>query len=138
MRYFVATMVLILLAPITTLAADLTCTVPAANLTRAVELCEELRLRMRVRTADWTNDVCATEFLRIGLLEGERRSTRVSFNANLRQALSDAENLFTSTWAVTVPATCGDSTVDTEFGETCDDGNTDPLDGCDDACIIEP
>src|SRR6185369_9055160 len=32
--------------------------------------------------------------------------------------------------------TCGDDVVDT--GETCDDGNRTPCDGCSDFCISEP
>lgn len=34
------------------------------------------------------------------------------------------------------PAVCGDQTVDA--GETCDDGNTDPKDGCSAKCKVEP
>jgi cysteine-rich repeat protein len=33
---------------------------------------------------------------------------------------------------------CGDGTTQAACGETCDDGNTDPNDGCSPACTLEP
>ncbi len=118
-------------------AVDLVCSVPAANVTRAVELCEELRLSLRVRTADWTNDVCATEFLRMGLLEGERRSTRKAFNATVNSTIGAAMRDFGATWSRPIAATCGDGVTDAEFGEGCDDGNRINNDGCNTSCSIE-
>ncbi|MEO1228790.1 MAG: NBR1-Ig-like domain-containing protein [Myxococcota bacterium] len=38
---------------------------------------------------------------------------------------------------VSPPAGCGDGTVDSGSGETCDDGNTTAGDGCSASCIIE-
>jgi len=104
------------------LAADLVCTVPASNVARSVELCEELRLAMNVRTADWNNDVCATQFLRVGLLEGERLSSTRSARATVSNAVANATEGFKQTWPRPVGAECGDGILDTEFGETCDDG----------------
>ena len=121
-------------------AADLTCTVPTAFVSRAVELCEELRLVLHVRTADWSNSVCATEFLRLGLLEGEKKSTGKASRATVSQAVNDAVNTFQTNFPRTAAATCGDGTLDTEapFGEECDDGNNVSGDGCSDRCANEP
>jgi cysteine-rich repeat protein len=32
---------------------------------------------------------------------------------------------------------CGNGQIDAAHGETCDDGNQTPLDGCDASCLIE-
>jgi len=120
-----------------TYAATLACDVPTANVVRSAELCEELRVRLRVRTADWDNDVCATEVLRIGLIEVEKRVTKNSFTQSANTVVRDAVSDFTSTWPPATPAICGDGTLDTEFGEECDDGNQTPGDGCDSRCLIE-
>ncbi len=118
-------------------AVDLVCSVPDANVPRSVELCEELRLALRVRTTDWTNDVCATEFLRMGLIEGERRSTRKAFNATVNSAIGSAVRDFAATWTRPTAAVCGDGITDAEFGEECDDGNRIDNDGCSASCSIE-
>lgn len=118
-------------------AVDLVCSLPAENVDRSVELCEELRLSLHVRTTDWNNDVCASQFLRIGLIEGERRSTRRSFNRTLSTAIGEAVESFKSTWPKATAAICGDGTLDTEFGESCDDGNVVNGDGCSASCVTE-
>jgi len=137
MKRFLFSLLIVLYAPVA-LAADLTCTLPAAYVSRGVELCEELRLRLHVRTADWSNDACASEFLRIGLLTGDKDSTRRAARETVNDAVNDAVDLFNTNWPRIVPATCGDDTLDTEFGEECDDGNLINGDGCDDSCTIEP
>lgn len=129
--------ILILLLPGLASAADLTCTVPAASVTRAVELCDELRLELKIRTAEWDNDVCATQFLRVGLRSGERRSTEKASRRTVRDDLDIAISAFDTDWPRLIGASCGDGTLDTEFGETCDDGNREIGDGCDDSCQIE-
>ena len=137
MRLFLSLLFLLLAAP--AFAVDLVCTVPSgATVTRAVELCEEARLALRVPSATWTNDMCASYFLRLGLIEAEKRSTKRSFTASVNSAVSDAVAALTAVWPPPVSARCGDSVVNTEFGETCDDGNTISGDGCDSSCIIEP
>lgn len=120
-------------------SADLTCTVPAANITRSVELCEELRINMRVRSSEWDNNICSTQFLRIGLLAGERTSSRKTANETVATLVNDAVDLYLSTWPNLVEAFCGDTILDTEepFNEECDDGNTVGEDGCDGGCLIE-
>ncbi len=120
------------------IAADLICVLPAAYVTRGVELCEELRLKLHIRSSEWDNDVCATQFLRIGLLTGDKASIKRASQITVNQAVNDAVDAFRIDWPSLVAANCGDGTLDTEFGETCDDGNTDNGDGCDDSCIIEP
>ena len=128
---------LILILAGTASAVDLTCTVPSAFVTRATELCEELRLRLHVRTADWDNDVCSTEFLRLGLLAGEKESTRLAARNTVRDDVTTAVDSFRTDFPRVTAAICGDSTVDLEFNEQCDDGNTTDGDGCDSVCQNE-
>jgi cysteine-rich repeat protein len=111
-------------------AVDLTCSVPAANVPRAVALCEELRLVFHVRATEWDNSVCASQFLRLGLLEGEKQSTRRLFLTTVAETVGAAADEFVLTWPAPIGAFCGDSIVDTEFGEECDDGNQSGGDGC--------
>ena len=120
-------------------AADLTCTVPpGAAVTKAIELCEVLRLRLSVRAADWDNDVCATEFLRIGLETGERTRARNEAAATTRTVVRDAVAAFRADHPPSVAsAFCGDTIVDVEFGEECDDGNDVDGDGCSVDCQTE-
>ena len=129
--------VIVLLFPSVGLAADLTCTLPAASVARGIELCEELRLNMHIRTAEWSNDICATQFLRIGLRIGERKSTERAAREAVADDIDIAINTFDADWPMLVRAKCGDGTLDTEFGETCDDGNTTNGDGCDESCQTE-
>jgi cysteine-rich repeat protein len=124
----------------TAFAATLACEVPTANVVRSIELCEELRLRLRVRASEWNTDVCATEFLRRGLIAGEKQVTKSAFNTTVNAVVGDAVNDFTSTWPAPTRAFCGDGTLDTEdiFGpEECDDGNDVDGDGCS-SCRIDP
>ncbi len=127
----------LLLLPASALAVDLVCTVPAAQVSRAVELCEELRLNLGIRTSEWSNDVCATQFLRIGLREGEKRSTERASRQTVNNNVDLALETFKSNWPLLVRASCSDGTLDTEFGEACDDGNQTNGDGCDEECQIE-
>lgn len=138
MRLFLLLLVAVFAAPAN--AVNLTCVVPGPNVTRGVELCEELRQQLRVRSADWDNDVCASQFLRIGMLAGERQSTRRAASATVAGLVNDAVVTMQSTWPQPTRAVCGDSTLDTEtpFLEECDDGNLTNGDGCDDGCRIEP
>jgi len=135
-RFFLVILLVLVAAP--ALAADLVCTLPTESVTRGVELCEEARLALRVRTADWNNNACASYFLRLGLIEAEKISTRRSFTNSVNTAVRDAVASLTTTWPAPTAATCGDTIIDTEFGETCDDGNRINGDGCDSSCIIEP
>ncbi len=118
-------------------AVDLTCTVPAAVVSRGVELCSELRLTLRVRAADWNNNVCATEFLRLGFLQAEKTSTRRAAQAAVRDAVTTAIDTFDARFPRTPAAVCGDGTLDVEFGEECDDGDNDDGDGCGSRCKNE-
>jgi cysteine-rich repeat protein len=137
MRVYILLCLSLILFSGTAQSADLTCTIPAANVTRGVELCEELRLKLRVRSSEWDNDVCATQFLRIGMVAGERVSATKTANTTVSGDVNDAVVLFQSTWARPTPVACGDGTLDTEFGEECDDGNSTNGDGCSDACVSE-
>lgn len=119
-------------------AANLTCVLPADYVTRGIELCEELRLRLRIRSSEWSNDACASQFLRIGMLVSDKASTQKESNATVRNNVNIAVDNFNDDWPVLVAAACGDNILDTEFGEECDDGNQIDGDGCDESCIIEP
>ena len=120
-------------------AADLTVTVPSAAVPKAMEMCEVLRLELRVRAAEWGNDLCASIFTRIGLRVYVQRQERQGAQQAI-DALVQAEiDQFDLDWAEPfVRAYCGDTITDVEFGDECDDGNTDPGDGCDQRCQIEP
>ena len=118
-------------------AANLTCTVPAENVARTIEICEELRIELRQRVGDWSNNKCASQLLRVGLFAEDRRMAKNSARVISRESIATAVNDFQSTWLSPEPAACGDLIVDFEFGETCDDGNTENGDGCSNACGIE-
>ena len=130
---------LALIGPGAAFAAVLECTVPAANVARAQELCELLRQDLRVRSTEWDNDICASAFLRIGLLQGERIASRRVASATVATAVNDAVTDFEATWVKPAQAICGDGTLDTEepFNEACDDGNNTNGDGCDESCVVE-
>lgn len=105
------------------LAADLVCTVPAGAVTRATQLCEELRLERRIRVSEWSNDICATEILRIGLLEVERRVTERDQDLIHEAAVKDTLSKLKTDFPRVDAVVCGDGIVDTEFGEECDPPN---------------
>ena len=134
-RFLLAILLALFAAP--AFAADLICTVPDTSVTRGVELCNEARIALRVRAADWNNNVCASYFLRLGLIEAERRSTKRSFAQSVNTAVADAVASLTTSWPPPTRAECGDGTLDAEFGEQCDDGNLVDGDGCDASCQTE-
>ena len=119
---------LLLLLPSLAVAADLVCTVPPAAIPRAQELCDELRIQMRVNSINWNNNQCATEMLRIGLLEAERRSTKMVVQDTVRNAVIDAVADLKADIPITaIRAFCGDSNVDVigNYIEECDNGVND-------------
>ena len=134
---FLTTLIAALLFVGSAYAAELACTVPASAVPRAVELCEILRIRMQVPSARWDNDVCATEYLRRGLRDGEAAVTRDVARRAVSDAVHDSLVAFDGNHPAIAPSICGDGEFTTEFGETCDDGNTDPGDGCDEDCQTE-
>jgi cysteine-rich repeat protein len=120
-------------------AANLTVTIPSAAVPNAQDMCEELRLELRIRTADWTNDVCASFFTRIGVRVFVGRVERRGLVQQQDAAVQAALDQFDADWPpLMAAATCGDGVLDTEFGEECDDGNLVDGDGCDGTCSIEP
>lgn len=130
--------VLTLMMASQSIAVDLVCQLPDSYVSRGLELCEELRVRLRIRTSDFSNDICASEFLRHGLLAGDRESTRLAAKATVAQAVNDAVDSFKIAFPrVAVSAFCGDTILDVEFGEECDDGNNIDLDGCSSSCHVE-
>lgn len=95
-----------------------------------------LRSDMQVRVTDWNNDECATEFLRRGLRDFEASTTQAASIATVKDDVSNALTAFDTDYPIQATlAFCGDSIVDTEFGEQCD-----PPDGvtCDDSCETIP
>lgn len=120
-------------------AADLTVTVPSAAVPKAVEMCEVLRLELRVRASEWNNDLCASIFTRIGLRVYVQREERQGAQQLIDAAVQAEIEQFDINWAPPyTSAYCGDDILDEEFGEECDDGNTIPGDGCTQRCKIEP
>lgn len=136
-----AVVALALAAP--SVAATIQCEVPNPYITRATELCEELRLRLRVRSADWSNKVCADEILRVGFRTVDASSTEKDAKATIRAAKEAALSSFDTNFPISaVQSTCGDSIADAEFGEQCDNGpaNDDGAGsgGCDSDCQLIP
>jgi cysteine-rich repeat protein len=133
MRYLIAFFILFFGSVAT--AATFNCTVPGAATADASAVCEQLRVELAVRTADWNNDQCATELARRGLREYHRVANRRSLEILASEDHGVAMESFDTNFPVQyTPAYCGDGTLDTEFGEECDDGNNDPGDGCDGGC----
>ena len=119
-------------------AADLTVTVPASAVPKAVEMCELLRQEIRVRAGEWSNDLCATLFLRVGLRVYVDRFGRQGAQQTIDDAVQAEIDTYDTNWPVPYTAAyCGDGVTDIEFGEECDDGNTVPGDGCDEGCRNE-
>ena len=120
-------------------AASLTVVIPQPIVAKAQETCEILRNELRVRSSDWSNDLCATIFTRIGLRVYVARDMRQG-QQQIVDAAVDAEIvLFDTKWAEPFTRSeCGDTITDDEFGEECDDGNLVNGDGCSRKCQIEP
>jgi cysteine-rich repeat protein len=73
-----------------------------------------------------------------GMRDTEAAVTRDEARDFVRDAVRDALKTFDENHpSALVPARCGDGELTTEFSETCDDGNTDPGDGCDEWCQPE-
>jgi len=122
------------------MAADIVLTIPDASVARVVTLCEELRQQLHVSTdtASWGNGLCATEVFRIGMREVDKRTETAAAKATVNTQVRDSLDQWDANYPRTPASICGDTVIDTEYGETCDDGNTIDLDGCDSSCIIEP
>jgi cysteine-rich repeat protein len=137
MRY-ITTLAIALLSVGAASAADLICTVTPSGVARGTELCNILRVEMRIPLSRWDNDACATEFLRRGLRDYDAATTRSAARLAVANDVRLALKAFDANhWFPIAPALCGDDEIDTEFGETCDDGNNDPGDGCDEMCQSE-
>ena len=121
------------------LAADIILTIPDASAARVVTLCEELRQQLRISTdsALWNNELCATEVFRIGMREVDKRTETKAATATVRNQVNDSLVSWDANYPRTPPSVCGDTVTDTEFGETCDDGNQTSGDGCSDVCQLE-
>ena len=120
-------------------AADLTVVVPSSAVPKAQEMCEVLRLELHVRAAEWSNDLCASIFTRIGLRVYVQRQERQGAQQLIDAAVQAEIEQFDADWAEPFTrAYCGDTITDVEFGEQCDDGGIEPGDGCDQRCQIEP
>lgn len=74
-------------------AIDLVCTVPTAAVTEALLSCEFLRVELGLTPAQWSNDICATQTLRVGLRTITERRSRLSADdartAAIRASLLD-------------------------------------------------
>lgn len=130
-------LILFLVASVST-AADLTVTVPQPIVQKAQATCETLRNELRVRSSEWSNDLCATVFTRIGLRVYVARDMRQG-QQQIIDAAVDAEIAdFDVKWAEPFTRSyCGDNITDVEFGEECDDGDNVHGDGCSARCLNE-
>lgn len=116
----------------------LSCEVPAAAGSLASAICEDYRLERQIRSSEWDNDTCATELLRVGLIEVQRRLAKRQAQQTTRTIVNDAVTAYKAVHPTSVtPVQCGDGTRDPEFGEQCDDGGRVPGDGCDADCQTE-
>lgn len=132
--------VLLLALPGSASAVNLTCTVPPGAATaRGGQLCELLRQSVNVRTADWSNNACATEFLRRGLRNFEASVIRRASEATVRGDVTTALGTFDTNHPRAVnSAICGDGVVDDtdpNLGEECDPPNGTT---CDNDCQTIP
>jgi cysteine-rich repeat protein len=111
-------------------------TVPDDNIARTRELCEELRIQLRVRSAEWSDSKCVSELTRLGALALEHKVRKHDAETAIAGTVTQHVNTYTSTWPPPDKATCPDGTVDTEapFFEVCDDGNMIDDDACNNSC----
>ncbi len=139
MQYKIIFLITLLIAP-TAYALSPTCEIPVAAETRFAELCEIIRRERRIRTADWSEDACATNFMRIGVRRVELKHRAGNAQEAMSNIVQSDMNTFDADFtdeSRTLETRCGDGITQTEFGETCDDGNRDSGDGCDGRCKIE-
>ena len=123
-------LLLVILLPVRAFGITLNCEVPQPYAARGATLCEMLRVDIPAR--GWDDNDCATEFLRRGLREYDAGVTRKEAAATVENDVSNALSTFDTSFPTQyTKAVCGDSIVDTEFGEECD-----PPDGvtCDQDC----
>lgn len=120
-------------------AANLTVIIPSEAVPKGVEMCEILRNELRVRSSEWSNNLCATIFTRIGMRVYVARDERRGAQQTIDDLVQVEVDLFDTNWPKPFTrAVCGDGTLDTEFGEECDDDNVISGDGCSAKCRIEP
>ena len=121
------------------MAADIVLTVPNPAVAKIVELCEELRQQLRISTdsALWSNELCATEVFRIGMREVDKRTETLAARQTVNDQVSNSLDSWDASYPRTPASQCGDSVIDTEYSEQCDDGNTVAGDGCDSSCQTE-
>lgn len=93
--------------------------------------CATLLPTLPIDPANWDAHRCGKALMEIGIRQFETRE-RATEESNLRQAWLD-------TLREDVPPieACGNSALEPEHGETCDDGNVENGDGCDELCILE-
>lgn len=110
-------------------AIDLTCTVPGAAVGPAelAALCEAKRQELNVRANAWTNDLCASVFLREGLRNGVSQKVVRDNSIATRDLQRTAMTTFDGVYPLPAAATCGDGVIDDgsppgnlDLGETCD------------------
>jgi cysteine-rich repeat protein len=132
-------------------ATSVTIDVPDAVASNASDLCETLRIQMRVRASTWSVKVCAEELLRRGLRSTLREQIvsdgRAQINDDITTQRDVFDNIFPAYEARTgrelppMRMICGDGVLDNDvtipYVEECDDGNTVGGDGCSESCVIE-
>lgn len=121
-------------------SADATCSIPSAIVPQVLALCEDVRVSRRVPSDDWSIDDCASDFLQRGARQyyrsRESAKAAAATDDDIRSKLAVFDTNFPSPSLAKV-SRCGDGTIDSEFGEECDDGNTFGGDGCSSSCQLE-
>ena len=136
MRFLLLLLALLIAGP--SHADVFSCTVPRDFVARMGELCESLRVSVQVRPGGWSDDICVSELIRRSLLARERTAVRAASRRTVNDDVTTAVDDFNRDFPQDITrATCGDGTLDTEFGEQCDDGNTVDNDGCSESCQSE-
>jgi len=101
-------------------------------------LCNTFQANFRIADSDWSLDKCSTEFMERGAVvyaASVARSGAVLLkDSTVRSVIDDWNSKQVKTWTRTA---CGDGVVQSEYGETCDDGGLRPGDGCDADCQSE-
>ena len=101
-------LLLIALLLMPSLAQAETCTIPAGSATDKATYCEEFRQELRVRSTAWSNDLCATQLVRLGLEARLVTATRGNTQEIINDAIDVQRNRFRAAFPLPTQATCGD------------------------------
>ncbi len=136
MRFLIATIVLLFVSPAFA-EVPLSFSIPDARAARMQIVCEAERVNLRYRSDAWDRHICARLIYNECLGGIDDRLVKTQANSTRRTTIQSARAQRILDFPNPAPSICGDSVIDGEFGETCDDGNNEDGDGCDQSCTIE-